>query len=256
MAGGDESSDPYSSRALELLWGNREEAPARGPKRALSVDTIVRTAIGIADAEGLEAVTMRRVATELGFTTMALYRYVPHKRSLVDLTVDTVGAAMTDVRLPPGWRDGLTAWVRAYLDVSSEHPWLLRMEIVGAPAGPNSVAYLEIGLRALDESGLPGGDKMAVLLALTGYVRGAAQIASGISNAASARGVADEDMAPSYGHALAKVVDGERFPRLAEVLTEGVFEMPEEQPDEDFEFGLARMLDGISVFIEHRRVGQ
>lgn len=253
MAGDDESDDPYSERALALLWGDREEAPSRGPKRGLSIDGIVRTAIGIADAEGLEAVTMRRVATELGFTTMALYRYVPHKRSLVDLTVDTVGAAMTDVRLPPGWRDGLTAWARAYLAVSAEHPWLLRMEIAGAPAGPNGVAFLELGLRALDDAGLEAGDKMAVLLALSAYVRGAAQIASGISSAAMTRGMTDEAMASSYGRALTQVIDEGRFPRLAEVVTAGVFEMPEEEPNADFEFGLARMLDGMEAFIESRR---
>src|SRR5689334_22149881 len=76
------------ARTADLLWGPRER-PSRGPKPGLTRDGIVRAAIGVADAEGLAAVSMQRVAAEVGFTTMALYRYVPGKNELVALMVDS-----------------------------------------------------------------------------------------------------------------------------------------------------------------------
>ena len=77
----------FQTRSVELLWG-QPERPNRGPKPGLSVERIVRVAIEIADAEGLPAVSMQRVASEFGFTTMSLYRYVPGKNELIDLMIE------------------------------------------------------------------------------------------------------------------------------------------------------------------------
>ncbi|MGO4423231.1 TetR/AcrR family transcriptional regulator, partial [Streptomyces sp. MCAF7] len=77
------------SRSLELLWGTGER-PSRGPKRGLTLERIVTAAIAVADAEGLAAVSMRRLSAELGTGTMSLYRYVPGKAELLDLMLDQV----------------------------------------------------------------------------------------------------------------------------------------------------------------------
>ena len=77
------------SRSLELLWGLGER-PSRGPKPGLTLDRIVTAAVAVADAEGLGALSMRRVATDLGVGTMSLYRYVPGKAELLDLMLDKV----------------------------------------------------------------------------------------------------------------------------------------------------------------------
>ncbi|WNF28717.1 TetR/AcrR family transcriptional regulator [Streptomyces sp. C11-1] len=77
------------ARSLELLWGTGER-PSRGPKPGLTLDRIVTAAIAVADAEGLSAVSMRRLSTELGTGTMSLYRYVPGKAELLDLMLDRV----------------------------------------------------------------------------------------------------------------------------------------------------------------------
>ena len=111
---------------VELLWGPRPQ-PTRGPKPALSIDRIAQAAIAVADAEGLAAVSMQRVAAELGVTKMALYRYVPGKADLIALMVDAAGDP------PPvldseadGWRAQLGHWARRLLAVFQRHPlfWL------------------------------------------------------------------------------------------------------------------------------------
>jgi AcrR family transcriptional regulator len=79
-----------AAKVLELLWGTARPRGRRGPRPALSTERIVRSAIAIADRDGLEAVTMRRLAESLGVRPMALYTYVPGKRELLDLMLDTV----------------------------------------------------------------------------------------------------------------------------------------------------------------------
>src|SRR5437773_485762 len=81
---------------IEAAWG-LHRPPSRGPKPALSLDRIVRAAIGLADARGLDAVSMGRVAAALGAGTMALYRYVRTKDELLVLMVD---AACSDTPAP------------------------------------------------------------------------------------------------------------------------------------------------------------
>ena len=79
--------DPELRRRSELLWDNRLQ-PTRGPKPGLTPADVVRSAIEIANADGLSAVTMHAVAARLGFTTMALYRYFPNKEALLDAVID------------------------------------------------------------------------------------------------------------------------------------------------------------------------
>lgn len=92
----ERSSAGDPARTLALLWGvSTEEKPGRrGPRQAKSPAEIAAVAIALADADGVDAVTMRRVAQELGVSPMALYTYVPGKAELLDLMLDTVYATM------------------------------------------------------------------------------------------------------------------------------------------------------------------
>src|ERR1700754_1166475 len=106
-------------RGVALTWGVAER-PQRGPKRELSIERIVEAAIALADAEDLSAVSMGRVASSLGFTTMSLYRYVTSKDDLLLLMQD----AASSVPIPPDsdevdWRQGLRDWVTMNLSVYS-----------------------------------------------------------------------------------------------------------------------------------------
>ena len=232
----------------ELLWGTGQRR-ARGPKPSLGLDEIVRAAVEVADAEGLPAVTMRRVATDLGFTTMALYRHIPGKHELVELMVDTVVAPPPDAEQPTDWRTALTAWAHAYYRTMFGHPWLLGAEAVGATFGPNRVAFMERGLRALAATGLSSADKLAVLLTVTGYTHGAAQVFLHTARTAAERGVREEDFGASFGRALDQIVTSERFPAIADALADGAFDAREEDELADFRFGLDRILDGIAAYV-------
>ncbi|HEY1619933.1 MAG TPA: TetR/AcrR family transcriptional regulator, partial [Streptosporangiaceae bacterium] len=87
MTAGTSGGPASQPRGVDFLWGSRER-PSRGPRPGLSVERIVAAAVGIADAAGLGAVSMQRVASEVGFATMALYRYVPGKTELISIMID------------------------------------------------------------------------------------------------------------------------------------------------------------------------
>jgi len=160
-------------RAVALSWGVAER-PQRGPKRELSVERIVDTAIELADAEGLGAVSMSRIAGELGFTTMSLYRYVTSKDDVLALMQDAVCA----VPIPPDetlagggddhdWREGLRQWSMATIDVMREHPWFPDIPISGIPLMPNNLAVLDWGLREMRTLPLTDAEKMSTALLLS-----------------------------------------------------------------------------------------
>lgn len=111
------------SRSLELLWG-LDERPSRGPKPGLTLDRIVTTAVAVADADGLGALSMRRVATDLGVGTMSLYRYVPGKAELLDLMLDKVAEFDADAHPDPaaGWRPAMEALARGSRQQYQRHP--------------------------------------------------------------------------------------------------------------------------------------
>src|SRR5262249_36172628 len=167
-------------RSVDLLWGSQER-PARGPRPGLTLDTIVAAAIEVVDAEGLSALTMSRIAEELGVTTMALYRYVPGRGELVDLMID---AALGVPPAPSGgaWRSEVARWVRADLAVFRRHPWLLQTTMSHVPIGPNWLTWLEALLHALSGIGMTGREMISVAFLVDGHARAAAEIVLGVSS--------------------------------------------------------------------------
>ncbi len=145
MTDDDEDLIPPS---IQLAWGRRQR-PTRGPKPGLTLDRIVAAGIKVAMTEGIGALSMTRVAAELGVGTMSLYRYVAAKDELLTLMVD--GALGMPPPAPPGedWRSGLRRWAVGVRDAYRRHPWALRVPISAPPMGPNNVAWLENALRAL-----------------------------------------------------------------------------------------------------------
>lgn len=232
-------------RRLDRLWGNGDR-PARGPKPALSLDTVIQTGIEVADGAGIEAVTMGRVAEKLGVTTMALYRYVPGKEALVDLMVQAaLGAPPQGV--PDDWRASLEAWARADRAIMETHPWLLHLTPC-SPMGPNWLAWLEAGLAALKNTGLAASEMMAVMAIVDGHVRNMAQMARGVL--CDREGKAAE-WRESFARVLQRVSADTRYPTLAQLVATGAFM----DKTDKFEFGLQRVLDGIATLIEARAAG-
>ncbi|WP_051717362.1 TetR/AcrR family transcriptional regulator C-terminal domain-containing protein [Streptomyces sp. NRRL F-5727] len=223
-----------------LLWGE-EEPPARGPKPSLTATGIAEAAVAIADAEGLDAVSLARVAQEFDVTAMALYRYVPGKTELVDLMVDlAIGPPPALGDLPAGWRPRLTAWARQCLALYRRHPWILtatgmRRRIMG----PRQLDWLEAALAALDGTGLSTAQRHDTFLLLVGHVRAVAQQDVDHDAAES------EEWARLTAQALAR--HEHRYPALAEAVATGAFAPREADP---LDFGLERILDGVAALMD------
>jgi AcrR family transcriptional regulator len=231
-------------RRLGLLWGTAERA-GRGPKPGLTLDGIIQGAVAVADAEGLRALTMRRVARKLGVTTMALYRYVPAKEALIDAMVQAALGAPPPVDAGD-WRASLERWARADRVVFDRHPWLLDLATC-APVGPNWLAWLEAGLRSLSSTGLSPAEMIAVMGVVDGHVRNIAQLARGpVDDLRGSR--SEEEWQASFFRVLDNLRGDPRYPTLSHIVASGALN---EQADE-FEFGLQRVLDGIGAFIEER----
>jgi AcrR family transcriptional regulator len=240
------------ARSMALLW-ERRERPSRGPKPGLSVATIVRAAIEVADREGLAALSMRRVADQLGVGTMSLYRYVPNKSVLLDVMMDTViGEAQASEEVPGGWRARLEASARGELAFFRRHPWILQVAVGRPVLGPNELRALESQLGVVAGLGLTEHEMMGVVSLVDGYVRGMAQQFIDAAQAAQRTGVSDEQFWSAVGQGLEQAVRDDTFPLLWRVGAAGVFDQAE---DAFFEFGLQRVLDGIQALIESRAAG-
>jgi AcrR family transcriptional regulator len=237
--------------SVAAAWGIRER-PHKGPKPALSLPRIVAAGVRIADTEGLDAVSMGRVAAELGAAPMSLYRHVSDKKELLRLMVD---AAWGDSpgSLAPGenWRAGLSRWAWALRADARRHPWLVRLPISGLPIMPREIAWFEDALACMHGTGLTEARKASVIMLLSGYVRNLAATEADIATVVQASGLSPAEWMASYPRMLRQLADPRRFPALTAFIAAGVFEA-EDGPDDEFIFGLDRILDGVEALIQPR----
>ncbi len=230
---------------LELLWsGERADRP--GPKRGIDLAGIAAAGIGIADTEGVGAVSMRRLATELGYTTMALYRYVRSKDELMMLLIDAAfGPPPESFSDVPGWRAGLTAWATALRAALIAHPWILEIPPREPPAQPNQIAWTERGLQILAATGLSEQDKLSSLLLVDVFVRGQTHLSQNLLGTAAPGGL---DPGIEYVTRLMTFTDDQRYPHLRRALLSGAFEDDDvDFSADEFAFGLQTVLDGIEA---------
>ena len=262
---------------LDLLWGRRARGK-RGPRPGLSADAIVDAAVQIADAEGLDAVSMARVAAKLGFTTMSLYRYVANKDELLQLMWNaSATGAETLVIKGDDWRSRLRTWAIIQRDMLDLHPWVTHMPMAAPPLAPNSLHFVERGLETMDETGLPDSDKLRIIGLLSSYTLSEARMADDARRAAMA--AAETELAgtepagtepaepagdggdtgdtgdtgaeppPDYGWLLRELVDERTYPRLYRLAWDPA---PDGQltEREEFLFGIDLILDGAQALID------
>jgi AcrR family transcriptional regulator len=237
---------------LDLLWGRRGPG-RRGPQRGLSVDDVVAAAIAVADAEGLEALSMARVAKEIGFTTMGLYRYVTSKDELLQLMWNASAQGAEELELTgDGWRARIRSWAVIQREMLARHPWITQMPMAAPPLAPNSLAFVERGLEALDGTGLADRDKLRVIGLLSSYTLSEARMANDTARAARDATEADAAAAWSYEALLRELVQERAYPRLHRLawtaeIGDGPSGFDEEQ---EFLFGVDTILDGIQALID------
>jgi AcrR family transcriptional regulator len=242
-------------RSMALLWRDPSApAPTRGPRPGLTVDKIVAVAVELADAEGLAALSMRRVAERLGVGTMSLYTYVPSKAELVDVMFDTACGETAREEPAGGWRERLSRIARTTWDLYRRHPWMLQvMAMSRPPLGPNAIAGYDRDLRAVEGIGLTDLEMDSVVSLVSVYVQGAARAAVEAAGSARATGMTDEQWWATYGPLLEKVFDPRRYPVAARVgAVAGEANQSAYDPERGFEFGLARLLDGVEALVRSR----
>jgi len=209
----------------------------------VSLDEIVAAGVRIADAEGLEAASMQRVAYELGLTKMALYRYVPGRAELVELMLDSaMGPAPTALDGP--WRRRLEAWAVAMRDMFSAHRWLLVAAVGPRPFGPNELGWSEAGLGTIAGLPLSAAEQLDTLAVIGAQVRGLV-----------AQTVAD-DVEARLGAALAATLAAHAttYP-LAAAAFGATSAAADDERERAPDFGLDRILDGIEVLLTRRLAG-
>jgi len=225
----------------ELLWGT-PQPPGRGPKPAVTLAGIAEAAIRIADTEGLDAVSMQRVADDLPVTKMALYRHVPGKTELVAVMSDLAMGAPPERPEQP-WREALRTWSLDLYEGFNRHPWLLLTTVGRRPVGPNELTWMEHGIRALAGTGLSGSEQFDAILVLSGHVRTLALQTASLPGGRA--GLTEEAFLGAFAAIL--TTQAERFPSLAAAMRSS------NQNNEGLEFGLERILDGLEVLIERRK---
>jgi AcrR family transcriptional regulator len=231
--------------ARELIWFRRPRG-RRGPEPTLSRDQITRAAVELADAEGLEAVSMRRLASKLGAGATSLYWHVQSKDDLHELMVDEV---IGEIRLPAlsgDWRADLEAITRASSETYREHRWIVLLGIQPG-LGPKTRRFGEVALRAFDPLGLDLSTRINVLAALNNYIFGFIHREVAWEQLRERSGMSEEEWSarlPAYLDAASEQQDdlaaqmAERFGLVSR---------------ESFEFGLGCMLDGIIQRVSDRK---
>jgi len=252
--------DPTLS--MQLLWGTREP-PTRGPKPGLDLARIVTAATELADSQPLTLLSMRKVAEALGVGTMSLYRYIPGKAELLDLMLDTAYGEMLRIddapaetdelqnTTRPNWRPALARVAHRYRAMYLRHPWILQFAVSRPPLGPNVMEAYDRDLRAIDGSGLTDIQMDAVISLVIGFVQSTARAAVDVALAEQRTGLTDRQWWEAHAPLVEKVFDPLRYPLAARIgAAAGEANQAAYDPQQAFDFGLARILDGVAALID------
>jgi AcrR family transcriptional regulator len=230
-----------------LIW-TRPEPGTRRPK--FTRDQIAQAALAIADTEGFAAVSMRRIAAELGAGTMTLYYYVRTKDELIALMDDAIMGQVLLPAVPPHWYDALTAIAARTWEVLMRHPWALQY-LQNAPSGPNAMRHFEQSLAAVADTGLAPAGKFALITLVDDYVHGNV-LRSAEMRTAGAAPPSDEAIEEAIRFGQEQMATGE-FPHTAalfggmdprEVFPRLLGDLSEE---DRFREGLYALLDGVAA---------
>jgi len=230
--------------ARTVIW-NRPERAAKGPAPSRTRAEITAAAIAIADTEGIETLSMRRVAKELGTGTASLYRYLASKDDLLDLMLDAVAAEDGGPPSPTGdWRGDLRALAHRSRATIHRHPWMTSLAAGRPSLGPNSLDATEHALAALDPLGFDIDVMITVVNTLHAFVRGYAIGELAQQEAVRRSGVGIQQWMDAHAPYLDKVIKAGRHPLLARVIRDAELPHAVDSAERGFELGLERLLDG------------
>jgi AcrR family transcriptional regulator len=232
-----------------VIWARLDRSQRR-PQPSLTHEQIALAAIRIADAQGVQALSMRRVASELGAGTMSLYRYVDSKDDLLDLMVDTVIGENELPDKPSGdWRSELAELARRSRAIAHRHPWAVRFLLARPNLGPNAVRQLEYAMAAVDGLGLDIDGMLDISSTVTAFVVGFVQEELADAEAQRRTGLTVEQWRARIAPYVRQLIATGRYPFLERIVVEA-----EDFPDVDatFERRLSLVLDGLAANLERR----
>lgn len=238
---------PASRDGFDLVWARPERQP-RGRARGLSRQQIVRAAIKIADGEGLDALTMRRVAQELGAGTMSLYWHVRGKDELIELMRDEVAGEQT-LQEPSGdWRSALATVARDTRAMFLRHPWLAAVAWGTPPLGPNSLRQDELAAAAISGLAVDQRTQGAIGAAVYFFVIGFVLRELAQEQVKLRTGVTVEEWRASVAPYIERQLASGRYPHLQRAVTSG----GDVDNDTAFEFILEFILDAVAARLADR----
>ncbi|TDE27608.1 TetR/AcrR family transcriptional regulator [Actinomadura sp. 6K520] len=226
------------------IW-MRPERPARGPRPAYSRPQITEAAVRVADAEGLEAATMRRIAAEIGAGAMSLYRYVPGRDDLVELMADHVMGEIDLAGVPSGdWRADLTRYAEGLRAMWLRHPWIAAVRRSPPGLGPNQLRLIERVTAVLDPH-VSIDEGLSLLSILTGYVESAAREEAGQAAEARRGGLTAAERMTRNSPYVRRLVESGEYPMFTKIVLEA--RQPHLGHGERFRYGLERVLDCMAA---------
>ena len=240
--------DPEATTPVPGSIWDVPEYGGRGPRPRHSRAAIAAAAVSLADAEGIDAVTMRRVAAGLGMGTMSLYNYVPSKEHLVQLMIDQVSgeyryAGSPPGRLPADRRAAILDLARQGRDITRRHPWLPRVMQRPPVFGPGALRYVEHFLGLLSGSDLDTGAKMEILGMVNGFAISYGGVQAAQAEERARTGVTEEEQAAAQVTSLVSAAASGRYPQLAVALAGPP--PPPRDADEIFDRCILRLIDGV-----------
>ncbi len=228
----------------KVIWA-RPERNGRGPAPSLRRDDIAAAAVRIADAEGIEAVSMRSLAAALGVGATSLYRYVESKEEVIDLMVDhTIGADFS-LAVSGDPRADLESFARALRDVLLAHPWMATHSAGRPTLGPHVLAMIESVLGAIDGGGLEIDEMLLAVGTIDSYVRGRVLDQLAEQEAIRRSGFSQEEWLERMKPWMTGILEDDRFPLVKRVVLDARAPHDPDRLEKNFEGGLARVLDGL-----------
>jgi AcrR family transcriptional regulator len=226
------------------IW-MRPERPAYGPKPAYSRAQITEAAIRIADAEGLEAATMRRIAAEIGAGAMSLYRYVPSRDDLIELMADRLMGEIDVTGMPSGdWRADLTRYADGMRGMWLRHPWIATVHRALPSFGPNQLLLIERGMGALD-SHVSIDQNLGLMAMLNGYIEAAVRDEISWAEEVRRSGLSESEWMARSSPRIHQLVHSGEYPIFTKIVMEA--RQPHLSRDDQFRYGLERILDCIAA---------
>jgi AcrR family transcriptional regulator len=245
------SSEPDERRARRRERATeRSRGRGRGRTRArrtLSTDAVVEIALRIADEDGVDAVSMRRIASELGVGTMSLYHHVADKEELLELMADAIsGELLVPGEILGDWREALRAIAHRTREAFMRHPWLIDTAGSRPLVTPNQLRHIEQSVAVVADLDIDRETAIAMVMATDDYTIGHVFRRVRMGGAGGERPFSSaEDQAR-----VRELLDTGEFPLLADTLASGADLAP---PPDTFEVGLEWLFDGMQALMDARR---